>query len=103
MGVVAVSLDRKSTRLNSSHTIISYAVFCLKKKRRLYAELCHAAHTTPTPHQPQYLSAHHSHDSAFQPPTDCPCSPACIDCFFFFLRIGHPRTSPPFPYPSPFG
>src|SRR3954467_14818284 len=25
--------DRKSTRLNSSHTIISYAVFCLKKKR----------------------------------------------------------------------
>src|SRR3954464_10654220 len=26
--------DRKSTRLNSSHTIISYAVFCLKKKNR---------------------------------------------------------------------
>src|SRR5260221_6116855 len=28
-------LDRKSTRLNSSHTVISYAVFCLKKKNRL--------------------------------------------------------------------
>src|SRR5438132_2570474 len=27
-----VRLDRKSTRLNSSHTVISYAVFCLKKK-----------------------------------------------------------------------
>src|SRR5258708_21254555 len=27
--------DRKSTRLNSSHQIISYAVFCLKKKNRL--------------------------------------------------------------------
>src|SRR5688572_31464744 len=27
--------DRKSTRLNSSHSQISYAVFCLKKKRRL--------------------------------------------------------------------
>src|SRR5205807_8184707 len=26
-------LDRKSTRLNSSHLVISYAVFCLKKKR----------------------------------------------------------------------
>src|SRR5438034_8559730 len=26
------ALDRKSTRLNSSHTVISYAVFCLKKK-----------------------------------------------------------------------
>src|SRR5438034_4658811 len=28
-------LDRKSTRLNSSHTVISYAVFCLKKKKVL--------------------------------------------------------------------
>src|SRR5438132_8053256 len=28
----AVASDRKSTRLNSSHTVISYAVFCLKKK-----------------------------------------------------------------------
>src|SRR5438034_5197590 len=26
-------VDRKSTRLNSSHTVISYAVFCLKKKK----------------------------------------------------------------------
>src|SRR3954464_8372308 len=31
-GVQTCALDRKSTRLNSSHTIISYAVFCLKKK-----------------------------------------------------------------------
>src|SRR2546422_5415718 len=29
----SVSLDRKSTRLNSSHGYISYAVFCLKKKK----------------------------------------------------------------------
>src|SRR3712207_8164838 len=29
-----VSVDRKSTRLNSSHANISYAVFCLKKKNR---------------------------------------------------------------------
>src|SRR5947207_9058176 len=28
------ALDRKSTRLNSSHTVISYAVFCLKKKNK---------------------------------------------------------------------
>src|SRR5438132_9135007 len=28
--------DRKSTRLNSSHTVISYAVFCLKKKKNLW-------------------------------------------------------------------
>src|SRR5258708_23241765 len=30
----AVGIDRKSTRLNSSHQIISYAVFCLKKKKK---------------------------------------------------------------------
>src|SRR5437763_3779294 len=33
--VVARELDRKSTRLNSSHRCISYAVFCLKKKKRI--------------------------------------------------------------------
>src|SRR5690606_42156733 len=31
---VATFIDRKSTRLNSSHVKISYAVFCLKKKKR---------------------------------------------------------------------
>src|SRR5437588_3712403 len=30
----ALAEDRKSTRLNSSHTVISYAVFCLKKKTK---------------------------------------------------------------------
>src|SRR5438034_2977454 len=30
----SVEEDRKSTRLNSSHTVISYAVFCLKKKKK---------------------------------------------------------------------
>src|SRR5438132_2222595 len=30
---IVVGKDRKSTRLNSSHTVISYAVFCLKKKK----------------------------------------------------------------------
>src|SRR3712207_8324237 len=35
-GAVRRPLDRKSTRLNSSHANISYAVFCLKKKKRDY-------------------------------------------------------------------
>src|SRR5438034_3037467 len=30
----SATIDRKSTRLNSSHTVISYAVFCLKKKKK---------------------------------------------------------------------
>src|SRR5256885_5240104 len=47
--------DRKSTRLNSSHLVISYAVFCLKKKKKRYVVMpelynppspCRTAHTT---------------------------------------------------------
>src|SRR2546426_7334199 len=34
-GPASVASDRKSTRLNSSHLVISYAVFCLKKKKNL--------------------------------------------------------------------
>src|SRR5256885_6721455 len=34
--VLAIAADRKSTRLNSSHLVISYAVFCLKKKKIIY-------------------------------------------------------------------
>src|SRR5438034_5598185 len=34
MGATDPKKDRKSTRLNSSHTVISYAVFCLKKKKK---------------------------------------------------------------------
>src|SRR2546426_3322104 len=37
IGNGATVLDRKSTRLNSSHLVISYAVFCLKKNPRLLA------------------------------------------------------------------
>src|SRR2546426_9263308 len=32
--VLSIEGDRKSTRLNSSHLVISYAVFCLKKKKK---------------------------------------------------------------------
>src|SRR2546426_4715564 len=34
LGTDKTVLDRKSTRLNSSHLVISYAVFCLKKKKK---------------------------------------------------------------------
>src|SRR5437868_15007731 len=36
MGSLSGQRDRKSTRLNSSHVSISYAVFCLKKKKKKY-------------------------------------------------------------------
>src|SRR2546429_2528282 len=51
--------DRKSTRLNSSHGYISYAVFCLKKKKNNY----HHSAVSALPHQDPHnnvLSAHAS-------------------------------------------
>src|SRR5256885_11170854 len=39
-----VDLDRKSTRLNSSHLVISYAVFCLKKKQHAYTSTNYCMH-----------------------------------------------------------
>src|SRR2546427_2144098 len=51
----AAGLDRKSTRLNSSHSQISYAVFCLKKKKKkVPATAATAPRGTrqPGPHQP---------------------------------------------------
>src|SRR5437870_13791652 len=40
LGRPTVGVDRKSTRLNSSHVAISYAVFCLKKKKSRVWLLC---------------------------------------------------------------
>src|SRR5256885_12874455 len=40
--VFAGWLDRKSTRLNSSHLVISYAVFCLKKKKKALQQWRHS-------------------------------------------------------------
>src|SRR5256885_5319424 len=36
---ILMRIDRKSTRLNSSHLVISYAVFCLKKKKSVRADV----------------------------------------------------------------
>src|SRR2546429_7268743 len=52
-GMDDVQTDRKSTRLNSSHGYISYAVFCLKKKNIL---LCNAI---PNNSVKRYLTLHH--------------------------------------------
>src|SRR5437868_8393888 len=46
----SLTLDRKSTRLNSSHVSISYAVFCLKKKTTLTRRA--------TPIRPQFQLSH---------------------------------------------
>src|SRR2546430_8373817 len=51
---VPEELDRKSTRLNSSHSQISYAVFCLKKKKRTTS--CDPAPTGYPPPQRTYAT-----------------------------------------------
>src|SRR2546429_6966401 len=51
-GEMAWAKDRKSTRLNSSHGYISYAVFCFKKKKKNQHQLCwrlSSKHTNSTP------------------------------------------------------
>src|SRR5688572_31719816 len=47
---VVTARDRKSTRLNSSHSQISYAVFCLKKKNIHILPLHPLAPNNPSPH-----------------------------------------------------
>src|SRR2546430_10126540 len=49
--------DRKSTRLNSSHSQISYAVFCLKKKKKQYHNTQHDTHLAM--HSQKSLTASH--------------------------------------------
>src|SRR5439155_14384855 len=51
MAVIAGE-DRKSTRLNSSHVAISYAVFCLKKKRRYCNNVMHRGCSLGLAHYP---------------------------------------------------
>src|ERR1039457_1593046 len=95
--------DRKSTRLNSSHLVISYAVFCLKKKKKI--KISHI-----TKH-----SVHITQSSAFtqchpQPLVHMPTSPECktvpplerLLFFFFFLMIRRPPRSTLFPYTTLF-
>src|SRR3990170_2717680 len=89
--------DRKSTRLNSSHQIISYAVFCLKKKTNLLEGALrvrpNAVHLV---HDPTSAPA----SSRYSVPSCAPASP-CRRCLgallLFFLIIRRPPRSPPFP------
>src|SRR2546430_7826773 len=54
------SRDRKSTRLNSSHSQISYAVFCLKKKKTTLHAFSYSHHT-PHCHFPNHNLINHFH------------------------------------------
>src|ERR1022692_1133787 len=95
--------DRKSTRLNSSHLVISYAVFCLKKKNKTSSRATESKTNSNPTSARQYTG----------PPTSLwllnvscrwkavRCGPRCL-VFFFFLMIRRPPRSTPFPYTTLF-
>src|SRR5438132_7463983 len=58
--------DRKSTRLNSSHTVISYAVFCLKKKKKRKTQTTEKSRATTK--SPQLAPAY-THPAYINPET----------------------------------
>src|SRR6202453_3764611 len=95
-------IDRKSTRLNSSHLRISYAVFCLKKKKT-YARQ-RQSQQAPTRRTPRgALSQRRSLPHARRPHRIPPLptvSASTVDLFFFKVAAA-PPVYPPFP-PPPF-
>src|SRR4051795_11357707 len=93
-------LDRKSTRLNSSHTLISYAVFCLKKKKK------NSKDNAITSIQKKITHSKNTDQLTVRPPTCSPplsyLSPISITLLsfsFFFLMIRRPPKSTLFPSP----
>src|SRR3954462_408865 len=94
--------DRKSTRLNSSHTIISYAVFCLKKKKSGTAVQAGVGTRTdrdlrkcPGARRWRSLPHHHSACHRAHHPNHC-------SLLFFFLKERGPPENIPFSPPPPF-
>src|ERR1039457_4357721 len=98
----AKSIDRKSTRLNSSHLVISYAVFCLKKQ-------LHGASTTPTaplpvPVRGGLVGAAPRRCRSWErtrrgPPVVR--RTACLGHVFFFFNNAETQNPPPLPPPGP--
>src|ERR1022692_1429882 len=95
--------DRKSTRLNSSHLVISYAVFCLKKKKKIVPTFSLVLQVVVTACDPLPMWS-------VRVGVVCP-SPRCREAerqwsrwffFFFFLMIRRPPRSTLFPYTTLF-
>src|ERR1039457_1836692 len=95
-------LDRKSTRLNSSHLVISYAVFCLKKKKRCAtsSRLRNSLSTAPN-----MLPRTSSSGGLVQGLHGVRLHPGCVVIgavfVFFFITDGAHRDFPLFPHPGP--
>src|SRR6516165_1423862 len=95
--------DRKSTRLNSSHSQISYAVFCLKKKKKASFRgtiLCKLYHISVNSNN-EKPTTRNEITSAPHTCVDSRC-PGALSFSFFFLMIRRPPRSTLFPYTTLF-
>src|ERR1022692_4179890 len=92
---VNVEIDRKSTRLNSSHLVISYAVFCLKKKKKRQRPLVFNSSGQLAVFMNKFFPswADKRMDNHFGKDKRL---------FFFFLMIRRPPRSTLFPYTTLF-
>src|SRR3954462_15295617 len=98
---VQTCADRKSTRLNSSHTIISYAVFCLKKNRSRIRGRRHKA--VIRGQQLGHEASGRRYADGWPLVGRAVCSLALLlKYFFFFLRERPPPKSSPLPHHAPF-
>src|ERR1022692_1055291 len=98
-----VPIDRKSTRLNSSHLVISYAVFCLKKKKQLNR----CGRTTYFHLRSPYSAPERPFVGMLRPPPRYPLvhdAPLALPSVLlvFFLMIRRPPRSTLFPYTTLF-
>src|ERR1022692_3547523 len=95
--------DRKSTRLNSSHLVISYAVFCLKKKKKKNQAVIRKRKRTDTKKTPEIVGVRLLALAlclSFAPLVVFPM--LLFLFFFFFLMIRRPPRSTLFPYTTLF-
>src|ERR1039457_815045 len=97
------NVDRKSTRLNSSHLVISYAVFCLKKSEEHTSELQSPCNLVCR----LLLEKKNNTRSCLLIVKSCvhaslPSFSSVLSSFFFFLMIRRPPRSPLFPYTTLF-
>src|ERR1022692_1468406 len=95
--------DRKSTRLNFSHLVISYAVFCLKKKKKKIKECTHVYNRSVLS-SIVYVILHIS-SQLYSVIRTLPLLRFFSDVFFFFfffLMIRRPPRSTLFPYTTLF-
>src|SRR5574337_980606 len=98
---LVLAADRKSTRLNSSHHSISYAVFCLKKKKPLGKTARRVRRAADTGLVDRGCSGR----CALLVVLFCVCGPQAADPafrLFFFLMIRRPPRSTLFPYTTLF-